>query len=116
MSCSTEVLKKMGATEEESVMVAGFAGGIGLSGHACGALGAVLWYKMLDWGRKNPDKTPAMFNNPEAKNVLKAFDTQTGSEMLCSKICNRSFNTIDEHSEYIKTGGCKNLLEALSTV
>ncbi len=116
MSCATEVLKKMGATEEESVMVAGFAGGIGLSGHACGALGAVLWYKMLDWGRKNQGKTPAMFNNQEAKNVLKAFDIQTGSEMLCSKISNKIFNTIDEHSAYIKNGGCKNLLEALATI
>jgi hypothetical protein len=40
LSCSTEVVKKMGATEEESIIVAGFAGGIGLSGNACGALGA----------------------------------------------------------------------------
>lgn len=114
-SCSTEVVKKMGATDEESIMVAGFAGGIGLSGYACGALGAAIWYKMLDWGKKNPGKSESMFNNPDAKKVLRTFYMQTDSEMLCSKICNRSFNTIDEHSDYIKNGGCSNLIEALAT-
>jgi C_GCAxxG_C_C family probable redox protein len=116
LSCSTELLKKMGATNEESIMVAGFAGGIGLSGYACGALSAAMWYKMLDWGKKNPGKTPAMFNNMDTKKVLRVFYMQTDSEMLCSKICDRKFNTIEEHSEYIKNGGCKNLLEALATV
>jgi C_GCAxxG_C_C family probable redox protein len=116
LSCSTEVLNKMGATAEESIMVAGFAGGIGLSGNACGALSAVMWYKMLDWGKKNPGKSPAMFNNQDAKKVLRAFYIQTDSEMLCNKICSKIFNTIDEHSEYIKNGGCNNLLEALATV
>ncbi len=114
-SCSTEVVKKMGASEEESVMVAGFAGGIGLSGAACGALGAAIWYKMLDWDRKNAGKNPSMFNNPDAKKILRTFYMQTDSEMLCNKICNRNFNTIDDHSDYIKSGGCSKLIEALAT-
>jgi len=113
-SCSTEVVKKMGGTEEESIMVAGFAGGIGLSGNACGALSAAIWYKMLQWSKNNQGKSPSMFNNPDAKKVLRTFYMQTDSEMLCNKICNRSFNTIDEHSDYIKTGGCDKLIEALS--
>ena len=116
LSCSTEVVKKMGATEEESIIVAGFAGGIGLSGHACGALGAALWFKMLDWGKKNPSKTSSMFNNQDAKKVLRAFYIQTDSEMLCHKICNKTFSTIDEHTKYIKNGGCKNLIDALAKV
>jgi len=113
-SCSTEVVKKMGATDEDSIMVAGFAGGIGLSGHACGALGAAIWYKMLDLDKKSPGKSQSFLNNPDAKKVLEAFYIQTNSETLCKKICNRSFNTIDEHSDYIKSGGCKNLIEALA--
>ncbi len=116
VSCSTEVVKKMGATEEESIMVAGFAGGIGISGYACGALGAAIWYKMLDWGKKYPGKSYAMFSNPAAKEVMNVFIMQTSSEMLCKKICNRSFNSITEHSDYIKNGGCKDLLEALARV
>ena len=67
LSCASEVLRKMGASDEASLTVAGFAGGIGLSGNACGALSAVIWYKMLKWGEKNPGKTPSMFKNPEIK-------------------------------------------------
>jgi len=115
-SCSTEVVKKMGATEEESIMVAGFAGGIGLTGNACGALGAAIWYKMLDWGKKNSGKSQSMFNNQDAKKVLRAFYMQTDSEMLCNKICNKDFSTVNEHSDYIKSGGCQNIIEALSKV
>ncbi|MBN1924512.1 MAG: C-GCAxxG-C-C family protein [Prolixibacteraceae bacterium] len=115
ISCSSEVVKKMGATEEESVMVAGYAGGIGLSGHACGALSAAIWYKMLQWEKMNPGKTQDFFNNPDAKKVLRAFYMQTDSEMLCRKICDKEFNSIDDHSDYIQNGGCKNIIDALAS-
>ncbi len=114
ISCASEVVKKMGGSEEESLMVAGFAGGIGLSGNACGALSAAIWYKMLVWGRNNQDKSQTMFNNPDAKKILRAFYLQTDSEMVCRNICNRKFSTIDEHTEYIRNGGCKSIIETLS--
>ena len=114
MSCATETVKKMGASNEESIMVAGFAGGIGLSGNACGALSAVIWYKMLDLGKKNPGKTQPYFNNQDVKKILRAFYIQTDSEMLCSKICGKHIKTIDEHTEYIKNGGCGKLIDALA--
>jgi C_GCAxxG_C_C family probable redox protein len=114
VSCASEVVKKMGANDEESVMVAGFAGGIGLSGNACGALSAAIWYTMLDWGKKNPGKKPAMFKNQDAKKILEAFYIQTDSEMLCNKICEKQFKSIDEHSEYIRNGGCEKLIDALA--
>ncbi|MFP4023859.1 MAG: C-GCAxxG-C-C family (seleno)protein [Thiohalospira sp.] len=114
ISCSTELVKKMGGTEEESLMVAGFAGGIGLSGNACGALAATIWYKMLEWGKKNQDKSQSMINKPDTEKVLLTFYMQTDSEMLCKNICNRNFISIDEHSDYIITGGCVNLIEALA--
>lgn len=114
VSCASEVVKKMGASDEEAVMVAGFAGGIGLSGNACGALSAVIWYKMLDWCKKTPNKRPSSLNNPESKKILRTFYIQTDSEMLCNKICGKQFKSIDEHSEYIKNGGCEKLINALS--
>lgn len=114
VSCASEVVKKMGASDEEVVMVAGFAGGIGLSGNACGALSATIWYKMLNWSKKNPGKTPSYFNNPDAKKIFRAFYIQTDSEMLCNKICGKKFNSLDEHSEYIRNGGCKKLIDALA--
>ena len=116
LSCASEVLRKMGASDEEASTVAGFAGGIGLSGNGCGALSAVIWYKMLEWGKRNPGKTPPMFNNPEIKEILKVFYNQTNSEMLCHKISGRQFSTINEHTEYLQNGGCSTLLEALAAV
>ena len=56
VSCASKVLKRMGASDEEMIMVSGFAGGLGLSGKACGALSAAIWMRTLDWCRKNPGK------------------------------------------------------------
>ena len=52
MSCASEVVKKMGTSNEEIVMVAGFAGGLGLSGSACGVLSAVISIKTLRQGQE----------------------------------------------------------------
>ena len=89
ISCASEVVKKMGGSNEEMVMVAGFAGGIGLSGNACGALGAAVWMKSRAWFKENPNSDN--FYNPYAKAALKAFYKETNSEILCSKICGRNF-------------------------
>ena len=114
VSCASEVVKNMGGNDEEMVMVAGFAGGLGLSGNACGALSAAIWKKMLVWCRENPEKNPPYFNNPTAKKILKAFNKETNSEMLCSTISGCRFATIEEHTEYINNGGCKKLIKTLS--
>lgn len=115
VSCAAEVVKKMGATDEEMIMVAGFAGGLGLSGNACGALSAAIWLKTLRWVRAHPGKTPPMFNNLIAKKLLKAFKEETNSEMLCHKITGKEFVSIDDHSEFINSGGCKKLMDALAS-
>jgi len=114
ISCATEVAKKMGATDEEQIMVAGFAGGLGLSGNACGALSAAIWMNSLEWVKENPDKSA--FKNKNAKATLKVFNTETNSEMLCDKICQQKFKTIEEHTQFIKNGGCSKLIETLSSV
>jgi len=49
LNCAAEVARRAGASEEEMVMLAGFAGGLGLSGHACGAVAAAVWLKTLAW-------------------------------------------------------------------
>ncbi len=114
LSCATEVIKKMGGTEEESIMVAGFAGGIGLSGNACGALSGAMWFKMLQFSKIHNGKIQSIFNNPEAKKIIRNFYMHTDSEVECIKICRRKFNTIDEHSEYIKNGGCEKIIAILA--
>ena len=114
LSCASEVAGKMGASDEEIVLVAGFAGGIGLSGSACGALGAAIWMKTLAWCREHPGKTPPFFNNPGVKNTLKAFDDEQGSEMLCHKITGQRFKTVGEHTKFMEDGGCDTLIDLLA--
>ena len=111
-SCATEVVKRMGASEEEMMTVAGFAGGLGLSGHGCGALSAAIWLTSLRWYREHPGKSP--YSNREAKQLFKAFSKATDSELSCERICGRRFNSIAEHSEFIDNGGCDHLLKLLS--
>lgn len=114
VSCASEVVRRMGGTDEEKLMVAGFAGGLGLSGNACGALSAAIWMKTLNWCREHPGKIPPYFNNKLTKKILEVFKETTGSEMLCHKITGQGFETINEHSEYINSGGCKQLIDELA--
>lgn len=113
ISCASEVAKKMGASDEEMVMVAGFAGGIGLSGHACGALGAALWLNTLAWCRKNPEQSG--YSNSTSKEILETFYGVTDSKMLCHKISGKHFKTIEEHAEFIQNGGCHKLIKELAS-
>lgn len=112
-SCATELLRQVGADSEEALSVAGFAGGLGLSGSGCGALGAALWKRTKAWSARNPGKFA--FKNPDAKQLLEAFRRQTGGKLRCSEICGRRFETPEEHSEFIRSGGCKKILDLLAS-
>ncbi|MDM9630878.1 C-GCAxxG-C-C family (seleno)protein [Robiginitalea aurantiaca] len=112
-SCASEVVRQMGGSQEEMVMVAGFAGGLGLYGGACGALSAALWKNTLDWCRKNPDEDPPYFNNKTARRILKSFKAETKGKMRCNEICGQCFKDLGAHSDYLNQGGCKSLLGVL---
>ena len=114
LSCATEVVRKMGASDEKMVMVAGFAGGLGLSGDGCGALAAALWMNTLTWNRRQTGKSFA--NNPNTEKILNAFYKETGYEMECDKICGQKHRTLDSHTEYIKKGGCNKLINVLTDI
>ncbi|NNJ89576.1 MAG: hypothetical protein HKP53_09250 [Eudoraea sp.] len=112
LSCATEVAKKMGASDEEMMMVAGFAGGLGLSGAACGALSAAVWMKSLMWCREEEKKSP--LKNPSSKKTIAKFYQATNSKIVCSDITARHFMNIEEHTKFIKNGGCSELIETLA--
>lgn len=114
LGCAGELLRKMGATNEECAMVAGFAGGLGLSGGGCGALAAAIWYHTLAWCREHPGKSAPIFSNKNAKRAISTFTAHTDGRYLCSTICGQTFATAAEHSKFIKQGGCADLLEALA--
>lgn len=111
-SCASEVVKKMEGSEEEAATVAGLAGGIGLSGKACGALSAAIWYKTLQWSKENPNK--AGFPNEHASALKDTFAEYTNGEFLCRTIANRQFANINEHTEFLNQGGCEKLLNYLA--
>lgn len=112
VSCATEVVKKMGASDEEMIMVAGFAGGLGLSGSGCGALSAAIWMKSLEWCRQ--EKKKSSFKNPYSKKVLETFNLETDSRILCADISGTHFMNIDNHTSFIKKGGCTRLINTLA--
>ena len=111
-SCATEVAKRMGASDEEMIMVAGFAGGLGLSGAACGALAAAIWIKSLLWCQEEVKKSS--LNNPYSKKTLNTFYQTTNSKIICSDITGIHFNNIEDHTKFIKNGGCGKLIETLA--
>jgi hypothetical protein len=115
LSCASEVVQKMGGTKEEISTVAGLAGGMGLKGHACGALGAAIWMSSLTWCKKHPGERASMTNNENTARLFEAFNKETNSEVLCRQITGKSFVTIDDHTAFIKTGGCEKLIDTLAT-
>ena len=112
LSCASELVQKMGGSEEEMLMVAGFAGGLGLSGSGCGALAAAVWKNALIHNRKETGKSANY--DPNTDPTLKAFYEETDYEIQCDKICGQRFQTLDEHTEFIKKGGCKKLIGVLA--
>ncbi len=113
ISCASEVVRKMGGSDEEMVMVAGFAGGLGLSGNACGALSASIWMNTLV--RVRGQNYKYTLSDPVIEKIIAAFHKETGYEMECCKITGRSFKTIGEHTEFIKNGGCEKVINRLAS-
>jgi len=124
VSCSSALARKIGATDDEAVMVAGFAGGIGLSGDACGALGAAIWITTLRWYQAHPEVNENFaralkqeFSQnldfyPAAKSIRDKFKRVTGGKYLCREIAGRNFNSIHDHADFLKSGGCSDLISA----
>lgn len=110
-NCAAITARKLGASEEEAVMAAGFAGGLGLSGKGCGALAVAVWMKTLAWLREHPGKTAPMFRYPELSKLIDDFKSHTEGSMRCEEICKIKFQTAEEHAEYIKDGGCNDLMQ-----
>ncbi len=111
-SCAALLAHKMGLSDLQAVMAAGFAGGVGLSGGACGALGAAIWIVGLNSG-KEEGKSLEMYP-PEAEEVMDRFLKCTDYEFECSKITGRKFENVADHAKYLHDGGCSKIIAALA--
>ncbi len=111
VSCAALVAEKIGASNLHTVMAAGLAGGIGLSGGACGALGAAIWLMGLN-SLKEGGKVE--FKSPIAQEAIDRFIKSSDYEFECSEIVGRRFKDVGDHAEYVRTGGCSEIIELLA--
>jgi hypothetical protein len=112
VSCAALMARRLGASEEHAVMAAGLAGGIGLCGGACGALGAAIWVagiKVLGQGA-----TRIAYKAPHAEALIGRFLKCTNYEFECSAICGRKFDGAADHASHLRAGGCAQLIEGLA--
>jgi hypothetical protein len=111
ISCAAEVLRQSGASGMHQVMAAGFAGGIGLSGEACGALGAAIWKMAMDESRQGTRNKVIM---AKTKDLIDAFLKVSNDVFECAGIVGRNFNSVAEHAGYLHGGGCRRIIETLA--
>jgi hypothetical protein len=107
VSCAALAARRLGASEEQVTMAAGFAGGIGLCGGACGALGAAVWVGSLGAGRDEA-------LDARAAPTIARFVAATGGRFECSEIVGRKFSSVADHAAFVREGGCARVLEALT--
>jgi hypothetical protein len=108
VSCASLVARTLGADDRQAVMAAGFAGGVGLCGGACGALAAAVWVGSLSSGRD--------FSALEgrAAPTIARFLAATGGRFECAEIVGHRFEDVAEHAAFVRGGGCAKVVEALT--
>jgi Putative redox-active protein (C_GCAxxG_C_C) len=112
ISCAAMLARQMGASDLHTVMAAGLAGGIGLSGGACGALGAAIWLISLNNDAAGDGKIS--LNTSAASATIEKFLESTDHEFECAKIVERKFESATDHAAYVGAGGCAKIIEALA--
>jgi hypothetical protein len=111
VSCVAHLARMMGASEQHAVMASGLAGGIGLCGGACGALGAAIWLQTMA-AAEGGEKVD--FRDPRTQEVIDGFLKLTDFEFECEKIVGRTFEDVEDHAAYVRGGGCAAIMEGLS--
>jgi len=118
VSCASLLAEKMGATERQTVMASGFAGGIGLCGGGCGALGTAIWLMGMKLQQEtnvknlwNDDTFTAKFDV-----LIERFLASSDYEFECADIIGRKFESIEDHAAFIREGGCSKIIDTLAVV
>ncbi|MFC2014219.1 C-GCAxxG-C-C family (seleno)protein [Chloroflexota bacterium] len=112
VNCSSMLAQKMGLSDMHTVMAAGFAGGIGLSGGVCGALGAAIWINEMN-SRKEGDGLKVSYSR--ASDTIDRFVKSAADfRYECSEIAGRRFENVGDHAGYLRDGGCSEIIEVLA--
>ncbi len=112
VSCSAMLAQKMGVSDLHTVMAAGFAGGIGLCGGACGALGAAIWIIGMNSIENGAGRID--FKDRRTLDLMDRFIRCTDFEFGCSEIVGRRFESVSDHAGYLRDGGCSEIIEVLA--
>jgi hypothetical protein len=112
VSCASMLVRAMGGSELHQTMAAGFAGGIGLSGGGCGALGAAIWLismqEIEDGGFK------LNMESPRAQAVIERYLASADYEFECANVVGRQFADLHDHAAHLRDGGCAQIIQALA--
>jgi hypothetical protein len=108
VSCAALAARRLGASAEQATMVAGFAGGIGLCGGACGALGAAVWVGSM--GASGGYQALGA----KAKHAMARFLAATDGRFDCAEIVGRRFESVADHAAFLRDDGCSRLVESLA--
>lgn len=116
VSCAAMLAAKMGLSDLHRMMVAGFAGGIGLCGGACGALGAAIWISGIKLHQERVVKN--LWNdkvfNTGFEELVERFLKVTKYEFECADIVGRRFENVSDHAAFLGEGGCAEIIEVLA--
>jgi len=112
VSCAALLARKAGLDDRHAVMAAGLAGGIGLSGGACGALGVATWILAMKQGPQ--DGAAVAMTLPGADALVEKFLQSSDYEFECAKIVGRKFDGVDDHARHMREEGCSAIIEALA--
>lgn len=112
VSCSSMLAQKLGVSANYATMVAGLAGGIGLSGGACGALGATIRLTCI---KELQAQTPQKIMVSKIDEIIERFSNYTGSTFECTKIVGRQFTDVNDHASYLRSGGCQEIIAQLAS-
>ncbi len=113
VSCTATLAKKMGVSKLHVIMASGLAGGIGLSGGACGALGTAIWIQAM---RQTDEPVGMNFSASWIENIIKVFVESSDYRFECSEIVGRKFESVQDHAEYICKGGCAKIIDTLAAL
>jgi hypothetical protein len=111
VSCAALLADRMGATDEQVVMAAGLAGGIGLSGGGCGALGTAIWLFGLN-DRQGEAKAGQI--DPRVEAIVERYLESADYTFECAEVVGRRFDDASDHAAYVRSGGCRRILDALA--
>jgi len=116
VSCAAELARRAGASDLHATMAAGLAGGVGLCGDACGALGAATWLLGLRLLRDegvdklwDGERFEAQFAH-----MLERYLEVSDYAFECAEVVGRPFEGIDDHAAWLQDGGCAAILDALA--